>query len=60
MRSLTTIAIIARHWPLAEARQAKRQAIKLIRARHYLQRRGIEACAVGSRFAYSSAPKVLT
>lgn len=59
MRSLSTITLLARHWPLATARQAKRQAIKLIRAKQYLQHRGIESTAVGSRFEYSSAPTVL-
>lgn len=61
MRSLTlsTITILARHWPLASTRQAKRQAIKLIRARDYLDSRGIVVTAVNSGFVYSAKPTVL-
>ena len=57
--NMTTVSLVARHWPLATKSQAKRQAIRLIRARQYLRQRGIEAAAVGSTFSYSSAPQVL-
>lgn len=51
---------VAKHWPMADTHQALRQAVKLMRARRYLQHRGIEACAVGSKFEYTGAPRVLT
>lgn len=54
-----TIVMLAKHWPLAEPRAAKRQAIRLIRARDYLRTRNIEACRVKSEFEYSQGPKVL-
>lgn len=54
-----TIVMLAKHWPLATPRQAKRQAVRLIRARDYLRSRNIEACAVKSAFEYSQGPKVL-
>lgn len=54
-----TIVLLSRHWPLATPRQAKRQAVRLIRARDYLRTRNIEACRVKSEFEYSSGPKVL-
>lgn len=56
----TTISSIARHWPLASRHQAKRQAIRLIRAKRYLTERGIAAHTVNSEFKYQSAPKVLS
>lgn len=57
---MNTIVLMAqRYWPLAPSRQAKRQAIKLIRARQYLQHRGIDAMAVNSQFKYNPAPEVL-
>lgn len=55
-----SLMILARNWPLASERQAKRQAVRLIRARQYLRQRGIEAHAVNSSFAYKSAPQVLS
>ena len=55
----TTISSIARHWPLASRHQAKRQAIRLIRAKRYLTTRGIAAHVVGSQFEYKSSPQVL-
>jgi len=39
----------------ASPRTATRQAARLIRAKHYLQTRGIDALAVGSKFQYSRA-----
>lgn len=57
---MNTIVLLAqRYWPLATPRNAKRQAIKLIRARQYLRNRGIDAMAVNSQFKYTSAPEVL-
>lgn len=47
------------YWPLAAHRQARRQSASLIRAKRYLQERGISAHSVGSKFEYSQAPKVL-
>lgn len=51
--------IASRYWPLANTRQAKRQAIRLIRAKRYLDQRGIAACALHSSFKYQSTPTVL-
>lgn len=56
---LHTINTIAKHWPLASRRQAKRQAIRLIRAKQYLDRRGIAATAINSDFKYNPVPTVL-
>lgn len=53
------VAMLARHWPLTSDHAARRQAVRLIRARRYLRERGIEAHAIGSKFAYRSAPQVL-
>ena len=47
------------HWPLATPRQAKKQAVRLLRAKKYLRERNIEACAVNSEFKYDQNPKVL-
>lgn len=55
----TTISTIAKHWPLASRRQAKRQAVRLFRAKQYLDRRGIAAHVPNSTFVYSLAPQVL-
>lgn len=55
-----SIDILARHWPLASLRQARRQAVRLMRAQRYLRERGIAAHMVGSTFEYRSAPKVLS
>jgi hypothetical protein len=54
-----TIYTLSRYWPLATNRQARRQAVRLVRAKRYLQDRGIAAHAVGSKFEYTSGPKVL-
>jgi len=51
--------LIPNHWPLATERAAKKQGIRLLRAKKYLIQRGIAACAVDSTFKYSAAPKVL-
>lgn len=51
---------IPNHWPLAPDRQAKKQGIRLLRAKKYLHERRIEACAVNSTFKYDPNPKVLT
>lgn len=56
----TLINITAKNWPLATERQAKRQAVRLLKAHRYLKRREIAACEVGSKFEYSQGPKVLT
>ncbi len=54
------IATIAeRNWPLATRKQARRQAVRLIRAKRYLEDRGIAAHVVGSTFEYNPAPAVL-
>lgn len=55
----TIVNTIARNWPLATSRQAKRQAVRLIRAKQYLDRRGIAAHVPNSTFTYSTAPTVL-
>lgn len=55
----TTISTIAKHWPLASRRQAKRQAVRLLRAKQYLTQRGIAAHVPNSEFKYISAPQVL-
>ncbi len=45
----------AAHFPLLPCRVARRQAKRLLRARAYLERRGILACALGSQFQYCRA-----
>lgn len=55
-----TLALLSKHWPLASERQARRQAVRLLRARRYLTERGIAAHMVGSTFEYRSAPRVLS
>lgn len=47
------------YWPLATTRQRRVQAARLIRAKRYLQERGISATALNSTFKYSPAPQVL-
>lgn len=47
------------YWPLATARQAKRQAVRLLRAKRYLRERNIDAMALNSEFKYDASPKVL-
>lgn len=42
----------ASKFPFLPPRAARRQAKKLIRAKRYLQRRGIQVDAVGSDFKY--------
>jgi hypothetical protein len=54
-----TVKVLSSYWPLASRKQAIRQAIRLVRAKRYLERRGIEASSVGSTFEYSSSPTVL-
>lgn len=56
---MNTIITVAKFWPLAPTRQARRQAIRLIRAKQYLTQRGIAAHVPNSGFKYSSAPQVL-
>lgn len=53
------ITVVAKNWPLATERQAKRQAVRLLKAHRYLKLKGIAACEVGSKFEYSQGPKVL-
>jgi hypothetical protein len=53
------IILMSRYWPLATEKQARRQAVRLIRAKRYLKSRGISAHEVGSKFEYTSGPKVL-
>lgn len=53
------VALLAQHWPLAPDRQARVQAVRLIRARRYLRKQNIEAWRVKSAFDYSPAPKIL-
>lgn len=48
-----------RYWPLATTRQAKKQAVRLLRAKRYLRDRGIDAMALNSEFKYDQKPKVL-
>lgn len=55
----TIDSIAQRNWPLATTKQARRQAIRLLRAKRYLTTRGIAAHVVGSQFEYKSAPVVL-
>ena len=50
---------VCKFWPLAGTRQRRIQAIRLLKARQYLQSRGIAANVVGSTFEYSQSPKVL-
>ncbi len=45
----------AAYFSLASSRIARRQAARLIRAKHYLQQRGIDALEVGSKFHYERA-----
>jgi hypothetical protein len=54
-----TIILLSRYWPLATEKQARRQAVKLIRAKQYLRDRGIASHEVGSKFEYVQGPKVL-
>lgn len=55
----TIEAIAQRNWPLATRRAARKQAFRLIRAKQYLNHRGINAVAINSEFKYQSAPQVL-
>ena len=58
--TLLDITLLAqRNWPLAGQKQARRQAVRLIRAKRYLDRRGIAATAINSEFKYSAQPTVL-
>ena len=58
--TLLDITLLAqRNWPLAGTKQARRQAVRLIRAKRYLDRRGIAAMAINSEFKYSAQPTVL-
>lgn len=50
---------IPNYWPLAGARQAKKQGIKLLRAKRYLRERNIDAMALNSEFKYDASPKAL-
>ena len=56
---LETVYLPVQYWPLATPRQAKKQAVRLLRAKQYLRERNIEACAINSEFKYSQAPGVL-
>lgn len=54
------VSEIAKNWSLAEPKQARKQAVSLLRAKKYLNQRGLSAHKVDSDFAYSAGPTVLT
>lgn len=54
------IILMSRYWPLATEKQARRQAVRLLRAKRYLKSRGIAAHEVGSTFEYKSGASCLT
>lgn len=50
---------VAKNWPLAEPKQARKQAISLLKAKLYLDQRGLLAHKVGSKFEYNAGPTIL-
>lgn len=50
---------VAKNWPLAEPKRARRQAISLLKAKRYLIQHGLMAHKVGSKFEYSAGPTIL-
>jgi hypothetical protein len=50
---LSQIKEAKRFFPLAQRRQAIRQAVKLVRAKQYLANEGISVIAPGSKFQYA-------
>lgn len=55
MSAIQIVALAARHYPLAERAAARRQAIRLIRAKRYLRSRNIDASQPGNDFKYVPA-----
>lgn len=49
------LTLAARAFPMADPKVARKQGVKLLRAKHYLHDRGICAVTIGNKFEYSRA-----